>query len=110
MSHFDSAVHQDKESWRKELSGSPVRIQWDPDRSVSLEPLSRRAIQVGLSGEAVQRYVHDWIVKITDITELVHDIHGDVSRGRLAEAVQALPAEREFPLREDIRKRIGADS
>ncbi|MGW5016786.1 DUF4291 domain-containing protein [Streptomyces cacaoi] len=110
LSHFDSAVHQDKESWRRDLSGSPVRIQWDPDRSVSLEPLPRRAIQVGLSGEAVERYVHDWIVKITDITELVHDVHGDVRRGRVAEAVQALPAERDFPLREDIRKRIGADS
>lgn len=103
-------VHPDKDAWRKELGESPVRIQWDPDRSNSLEPLAARAIQVGLSGEAVERYLRDWIVKITDITDLVHSIHSDTRQGRMAEAMRKLPIERHYPLPDQVRLRIGADA
>jgi hypothetical protein len=109
LSHFDRAVHSDADAWRKELSDSPVRIQWDPERSVSLAQLPIRAIQIGLSGEAVERYVRGWIVSITDVTELAHAIHSDVRQGRIEEATQKLPAERHYPLPEHIQHRVGAD-
>jgi hypothetical protein len=109
LSHFDRAVHSDPDAWRKELRDSPVRIQCDPERSVSLAQLPIRAIQIGLSGEAVERYVRDWIVSITDVTELAHAIHSDVRQGRIEEAVRKLPAERHYPLPEHIRQRLGAD-
>ncbi|MDF3288512.1 DUF4291 domain-containing protein [Streptomyces silvisoli] len=109
LSHRDRSVHSDADAWRRELSESPVRIQWDPDRSVSLGQLPTRAIQIGLSGEAVERYVRDWIVSITDVTELVHSIHSDVRQGHFDEATRKLPAERYYPLPENIRKRISAD-
>ena len=57
LSHFDAAVHPDHDAWAAGRDASPVRVQWDPDRSVTLDRLDRRAIQVGLSGEAVRRYV-----------------------------------------------------
>jgi hypothetical protein len=31
-----------------------------------------RAIQIGLSGEAVRRYVDEWIVRVEDPTPLAH--------------------------------------
>ncbi|MEV5506836.1 DUF4291 domain-containing protein [Streptomyces orinoci] len=109
LSHFDHTLHPNERTWRSELRESPVRIQWDPERSITLEPLTARAIQVGLSGEAVDRYVDDWVTGITDITDFVHEVHSDVTKGRTAEAVSKLPAERYYPLPEEIRQRVRAD-
>ncbi|WP_230948394.1 DUF4291 family protein [Burkholderia stagnalis] len=36
-------------------------LQWDPERDLSLQPLTHRAIQIGLSKQAVNLYVHEWI-------------------------------------------------
>ncbi|WP_051744950.1 DUF4291 domain-containing protein [Streptomyces yerevanensis] len=109
LSHFDRRVHPDEGSWRQEVKESPVRIQWDPERSLSLDPLPTRAIQIGLSGEAVELYVHDWITSITDVTDLARSIHSDIRDGNTEEATQKLPTERHYPLAEQIRRRIGAD-
>lgn len=70
LSHFDPNVHESHESWRKELESAPVRIQWDPERDAHLQPIShKRAIQIGLSGEAITKYKQEWIVRIDDITD-----------------------------------------
>jgi hypothetical protein len=91
-------------------SGSPVRVQWDPDRSLAGVRLSRRAIQIGLSGPAVRQYVQDWIVSISDITPLVHKVERLVRAGRLSEAAQQLPAEDVYPLSPATARRTGADT
>ncbi|MFJ5227763.1 DUF4291 domain-containing protein [Streptomyces sp. NPDC088400] len=109
LSHFDRRVHPDKGTWLEEVKESPVRVQWDPDRSPSLDPLPTRAIQIGLSGEAVELYVHDWIIGIDDVTDLARSIHSDIRDGRRSEAAQKTPQEREYPLSGRIRRRIGAD-
>ncbi|WP_405481448.1 DUF4291 domain-containing protein [Streptomyces sp. NBC_00009] len=110
LSHFQPGVHTDRDLWRADVAGSPVRVQWDPDRSVRLEPEPWRAIQVGLSGEAVERYVDRWIVHIADVTDLAHSTHAAVREGRLDDALRELPAERPYPLAEALRERVGADS
>ncbi|MFI6700426.1 DUF4291 domain-containing protein [Streptomyces sp. NPDC050509] len=106
LSHFDRTRFRDKAEWRAELESSPVRVQWDPDRDTGLNPLSRRAIQIGLSGEAVERYVDDWIVGMTDITGMVGDIRRAVRGGGDEEVAALLPVEREYPLPEAVRERI----
>lgn len=72
LSHYDPAVHATAADWSRQLKASPVRIQWDPERSATLQPLPYRSLQMGLSGEAVDRYVDEWIVGITDITAIAH--------------------------------------
>lgn len=106
LSHFDRGLHERYEDWQKEKQQSPVRIQWDPDRSVTLDPLPRRAIQIGLSGEAVTRYVDEWIVAITDITQAATKIHRAVLDRDRAAATAALPEERVYPVPEPLRTRI----
>jgi hypothetical protein len=108
LSHFQPGVHADHDQWRAEAAASPVRVQWDPDRSVRLEPQPWRAIQVGLSGEAVSRYVDDWIVDIADVTDLARSTHSAVLDGRIEKAERQLPAERPYPLPEAVRRRLGA--
>ncbi|NTV39538.1 MAG: DUF4291 domain-containing protein [Demequinaceae bacterium] len=75
LSHFDPDIYPDHATWTQRTQSSPVRVQWDPERSIALEPLPRRSIQVGLSGPATEHYVNRWIVHITDITTLVHELH-----------------------------------
>src|SRR5262249_7832347 len=55
-SHFMSEVYGDEAAWRAALERSSVRLQWDPDHDPAGKPLERRAIQLGLRGEALQRY------------------------------------------------------
>jgi hypothetical protein len=108
LSHYDRHAHASVEEWRDLQRTSPVRVQWDPERSVTLRPISRRAIQVGLSGPAVARYVGEWIRDITDVTAKATRIHRLVSAGDLDAAQAALPDERRYPLPEPIRARIAA--
>lgn len=96
LSHFDQDVHQSKEEWAQKVKVAPVRIQWDPERDIHLEKLPYRSIQIGLSGIAVEKYINEWIVSITDITLLCKKIHSLIPEN-LEEAINQLPKERLFP-------------
>jgi Domain of unknown function (DUF4291) len=47
LSHFDPAHHRDRGAWSQHLKASPVRVQWDPERSLRLAALPYRSLQVG---------------------------------------------------------------
>ncbi len=81
-------------------TSKPVRVQWDPERSLNLGQLDHRSIQIGLKGEAVRRYVDDWIVSITDVTDLAHEINATRDPARL-------PKERPYPLPASTRGALG---
>jgi hypothetical protein len=108
LSHFDGTLHGSICSWEKEMENSCVRIQWDPERDCTLERLPYRSIQIGLTGEAVERYVKDWIKRIEDQTHTVENIRLKPldEQARLIESI----IERETPLELEpsIAKRIGA--
>ncbi|MDR2872786.1 MAG: DUF4291 domain-containing protein [Xanthomonadaceae bacterium] len=85
-----------REKWMLWKARSPVRVQWDPERDLQHQPLSYRAIQIGLSGPAVRLYITEWIRSITDITEQAHAVHAQVRAGRLQDAHALLPEERPY--------------
>jgi hypothetical protein len=68
LSHYEVGTPNSPEAWAALRDAAPVRVQWDPGRSLTGDRLARRAIQVGLSGEAVHRYCDEWMRSITDIT------------------------------------------
>lgn len=71
LSSFTPGVHASHDAWKLDVESKPVRVQWDPERDWRLQPIEGvRAIQIGLSGEAVERYVRDWIVRIEDVTPI----------------------------------------
>lgn len=82
-----------REEWLRIKESALVRVQWDPERDLSLQPLTHRAIQIGLSKQAVDLYVHEWIQRITDVTPLSHSVHARVLQGDLASARALLPKE-----------------
>jgi hypothetical protein len=109
LSHYEIGTHDSPEAWAALRDASPVRIQWDPDRSLTGERLARRAIQVGLSGEAVHRYCDEWIRSITDITATVRETVQLGGAGRMAHAGRMLPSEETYPLSPALSRRIGAE-
>jgi hypothetical protein len=108
LSHFEPDVYADHDAWATAKRSSPVRIQWDPERDLTLAPLEHRAIQIGLSGEAVDRYVDEWTVSIGDVTDLLRRIHRHVQAGDGATARASLPDERPYPLTPELATAIGA--
>ncbi len=77
-SHFVPKVYQTEEAWKAAVSGSQVRLQWDPDHHPAGNKLERRAIQLGLRGTVLKNYAKDWIVRIEDITDFVREQHQHV--------------------------------
>jgi hypothetical protein len=95
LSHAEPSMS--KEEWERLKNSAPVRIQWDPERDLLLRPLPYRAIQIGLSKEAIKLYMNQWIRQITDVTPLAHEIHALVEGKRFEEAKARLPTETVFP-------------
>lgn len=108
LSHFDGDVHADHDAWARRLRESPVRIQWDPERDFAFNALPYRSVQIGLSGEAARRYVDEWTVAITDVTEDARAVHAAVRAGELERAAALLPAERPYPLSPGLAEAIAA--
>jgi hypothetical protein len=69
-----------------------------------------RSLQVGLSGEAVDQYVDDWIHDLEDVTEQAHTMHRLVRAGDLEAARSLLPVETAYPLPPDLAATIGISS
>ena len=97
ISTFSEDLGITKEEWQKRVKESDVRVQWDPEKDINGNNLSYRSLQLGLRGKAVKEYVHDWIVKVTDITDYVNELNalrinnGDISDRLPKEMVQKYP-------------------
>lgn len=70
-SSFQSTVYKNHEEWSSAVANSEVRLQWDPDHEPNGEKLERRAIQIGLRGEMLKKYAHEWIIRIEDVSGFV---------------------------------------
>ncbi|MEV6587647.1 DUF4291 domain-containing protein [Streptomyces acidicola] len=102
LSSYARGVHADRSAWQRQLERAPTRVQWDPERDLRLQPLPYRALQLGLSGEAVRRYADEWTVAIRDVTPLAHEIQALVSSGDLDSAAGLLPQERPYPVGDEL--------
>ncbi|MGW0364291.1 DUF4291 domain-containing protein [Streptomyces sp. NPDC002990] len=97
LSHYESGVHADREAWRRSLTASCARVQWDPERDLHLNPLPYRSLQLGLSGPASRAYADEWTVSIRDVTPLAREIHGLLRAGDTDAARALLPVETPYP-------------
>ncbi|RZT07404.1 uncharacterized protein DUF4291 [Kribbella sp. VKM Ac-2569] len=108
LSHYEAGFHESEAAWKASLTGAPVRIQWDPEQTVTLTPEPRvRSIQIGLSGEAVRRYVNEWIVGLEDVTAEMHRVR-DLAQVSRSAAEAELPAERPYPISDELAVKIAA--
>jgi len=97
LAHYEHGLHRDRSTWQRQLKRAPARVQWDPERDLRLRPLPHRSLQLGLAGEAAERYAENWIVSVNDVTALAHAVRARVADGALDAARRLLPAERPYP-------------
>jgi hypothetical protein len=102
LSHYKPGVHTDRAAWQRELRRAPVRVQWDPERDLSLRPLPYRSLQLGLAGKAAHRYADEWIAGIEDMTPLAAEIRAHVRGGDTDRAAALLPEERPYPADDEL--------
>lgn len=81
LSKYDQNIYSSYEEWQHQIHHSDVRCQWDPERDIYGNPMEYRSIQIGIRGEALQKYVDEWIVKISDITDSVKKMKAMRDRG-----------------------------
>jgi hypothetical protein len=92
---------------------SEVRVQWDPERTVWLEKLTYRSIQIGVPGALVDELVNG-TVEIEDVTERVRGLKAklDANDGISLEELitQGLvPREDVFEIGEELVKILDMD-
>lgn len=98
LSTFTPSFHRSHEEWQNSLEAKPVRVQWDPERDWRLRLIPGvRAIQIGLAGEAVERYVNQWITRIEDVTPTARTVAAAIESG-IPPASLPSDAEHAYPL------------
>ena len=105
LSHPPSDMPENE--WAELKASSCVRVQWDPERNLTLGKLDYRSIQIGLSGDAVKHYTSSWIQHITDITETAHSIFDLVQAGKLEAAKDRLPDEQPYKVSDSLELTLG---
>lgn len=108
LSAYVPTFHCNREEWLDSLRENPVRIQWDPERDLRLNPLPWRTIQIGLGLGASSRYVDEWIMSIEDYTDVAATVLAAVRSGEIECVRHLIPTEEPVVLAEDISARIGA--
>ncbi len=106
LSHYEPSIHSSHTEWRSSLAKAPVRVQWDPERDWRLNILKDvRTIQIGLAGDAVMRYVNQWIVRLEDVTSVAHRVAVAVSGGLIPDDLPD-KLEQPYPLSPALRLKL----
>ncbi|KAK3398352.1 hypothetical protein B0T20DRAFT_437246 [Sordaria brevicollis] len=102
-----------RESKRKDrLQSLDVKIQWDPERTVRLDTLNYRSIQIGIPAGLIKEWAQSMIVSIEDVTDRARELkrildeRPDVTEEELAE-LGLLPEETEVEVPIELRSRLG---
>ncbi|KAM7192934.1 protein of unknown function (DUF4291) domain containing protein [Naviculisporaceae sp. PSN 640] len=91
-----------------------VKVQWDPERSVRLERLDYRSIQIGIPGCLTKQWCEEMIVGIEDVTDKARELKRVLDADKKIEVEELIelglvPVEREFEVPGDIRRLLGMD-
>lgn len=100
---FCDEVYTSIEEWKSDINNSDVKCQFDPDKDTRGNNVDRRAIQIGLNHEALRVYVSDGIVKISDITQDVHELKKKLDSG--IDISRFIPVEEKYSLSDESTRR-----
>ena len=103
---YSEPIYHSEQQWQWAVEHSNVRVQWDPDHDPSGAKVERRALQLGLRGEALRQYAREWIIEIEDISRFVFEQRQHAQ----AHADEALitPQEKVYPVTDAaIAARLG---
>lgn len=102
-SSFQNDIYGSKEEWQAAVKKSNIRLQWDPDHDPYGHKLERRAIQIGIRNQEIERYAKDDILEIEDISAFVKEQHQFVLNKELDTLL--IPEEKPFiPINKETSK------
>lgn len=101
LSTYRADSYGSLEEWKQQVRNSDVRCQWDPERDVFGNPLDHRSLQIGIRGEALKKYVNEWIDGLTDITEYVGELRKKKEMGE--DVTGLLPDEKTYEVWQETR-------
>ncbi|KLU87251.1 hypothetical protein MAPG_06252 [Magnaporthiopsis poae ATCC 64411] len=86
-----------------------VKVQWDPERTVRLERLGYRSIQIGIPGALAADWVEAGIAGIEDVTERARELKRTLDREpKISDqelvGLGLVPVERPFEVSEELRE------
>ena len=93
-STYKPDLYQNNNEWKEAVKHSEARYQWDPERDIYGNAIDRRSLQLGIRGSLVEKYINDWILKVTDITLEVKNIKESINKRLFNETM--LPMEKEY--------------
>ena len=106
FSTFTAGHYASVEAWKQELATKNVRLQWDPDHDPYGNRLTRRAVQLGLKGDALAQFGKRQVTRIEDITDFVQQQKLHVDNRQLAQL--HVPQERVYAVADaTLTPRIG---
>ncbi|KAK3688298.1 hypothetical protein B0T22DRAFT_459120 [Podospora appendiculata] len=109
--HHQPPQQQSLENKKREKSPE-VKVQWDPERTVRLDKLDHRSIQIGIPGALTEHWVENLIVSIEDVTKKAQDLkkmvdeRPEVTDEELAQ-LGLVPVERPFEIPENLQRALG---
>lgn len=107
-SSFTSALFADHDEWKAAVGRSDVRLQWDPDHLPTGDKCERRAVQLGLRGQALEAYGKCEAIEIIDVSEFVAEQRAHIRDWKCGDLVT--PVEHVYsPADQNIADHIGLD-
>lgn len=104
-SSYQQDMYGNRDVWSEAVKSSNIRLQWDPDHDPYGAKLERRAIQIGIRNEEIEKFAKDDILKIEDISEFVNEQRKCVVQKKLNELL--VPKEAPYLPRElEVCKRL----
>ncbi len=71
FSSYQENIYKTRVKWKQELVNKSVRLQWDPDHDIYGNKKERKAIQLGIKGNLLEKYGKEMISEIIDLTDYV---------------------------------------
>ena len=103
---YISEYFETEQKWREELNTKKVRLQWDPDHNPHGNKTERRAIQLGLKDEVLEKFGKEQIECIMDITDFVKEQKKHIDRLQIDKLL--IPKERVIEFKDlKLMERIG---
>ena len=107
-SSWDPSDQIAQDEWEAAIARSDVRLQWDPDHDPHGKAVSRRAIQLGLRGAALDAFGKRELLEVIDMTAFVAAQRSQLQQAGLAEL--KTPAERVYhPAEASIARQLKLD-
>ena len=109
FSSFSARHYDSPEAWKQALAVKEVRLQWDPDHDPHGGKLTRRAVQLGLKGDVLEKFGQQQVFLIEDVTDFVRQQYQYVEQKQLQNLL--IPVERVYTLADaTLAQRIGVDA